>query len=67
MALEKIFGPNWKSTVAGLLNLFSVTLGVISAWLAASQGIHVAADITAGIALASQLCNAWIHFLMTDN
>ena len=65
--LIKWFGPNWKSSVGGILSFVFVTLSAVSAWLATlPSGTHKAAWITSGISLLSGLCRVWIALITID-
>ena len=68
---------NWKTTVAGILGAFTVTIGPLSGFLGAWQAIqaqipgHAPANYTipligAGLTAAGAIASAWIHILMTD-
>jgi hypothetical protein len=62
---------SWKTTVVGILNFISITLGALTPFLAiqgAQQPIPSFrnAYISAGVSIASALVHAWISFFQTD-
>ena len=62
----RIFGDDWKTSLAGVLSALSVTLATVTGILTATQGIHVAASVMLGLTMASNLCRVWLGLISKD-
>lgn len=69
--MQNLLGPNWKSTVAGVLSFLITTLTTVTVFLGANVVMNpnspkIYLYVTLGLNLALALCRAWVGLLTKD-